>query len=211
MAGIFYGWIGVYYGDLAQMVDTWAYHFESLKETALLKANPLKFISDLFSNSYINGYANFFSNENSWWNDLKSNFFIKILAIFNLLSFGNYYINVIFYSFFSLFGPIAVFRVMKDLYPSKKVQILAGCFLIPSFLYWTSGIHKEGIIFSAIALIIYQVYFGLKQRKFSFLRILLIFIGLILILALRNFLIIPLIPALIAWILSDYLKNKYAP
>jgi len=28
IAGIFYGWIGVYYGNLAQMVDTWMFHYE---------------------------------------------------------------------------------------------------------------------------------------------------------------------------------------
>src|SRR5215217_7903003 len=36
MAGILYGWIGVYYGELAQMVDTWSFHFESVNEYRLL-------------------------------------------------------------------------------------------------------------------------------------------------------------------------------
>ena len=211
MAGIFYGWIGVYYGELAQMVDTWAYHFESLKETASLKSNPLTFFTDIFINSYKNGYYQFFSSENSWWNDLKSNFFIKILAIFNLLSFGNYYINVIFYSFISLFGPIAIYRVMQNVFPMKKFSILIACFIIPSFLYWTSGIHKEGIIYSAMGMIIFSIYFGLKQKHFGPYKIGLIIFGFILMLALRNFLILPLIPALIAWIVSEKLKTKYNP
>jgi hypothetical protein len=29
---------------------------------------------------------------------------------------------------------------------------------VPSFLYWGSGIHKEGLIFTGIALIIFHVY-----------------------------------------------------
>ena len=32
MAGIFYGWIGLYYGGLAQMQDTWGYHYHSIQE-----------------------------------------------------------------------------------------------------------------------------------------------------------------------------------
>ena len=40
MAGIFYGWIGVYYGEMAQMIDTWAYHQESFQEYELLLSNP---------------------------------------------------------------------------------------------------------------------------------------------------------------------------
>ncbi len=43
LAGIFYGWIGVYYGELAQMVDTWAYHYESLTEYQLLLEDPSRF------------------------------------------------------------------------------------------------------------------------------------------------------------------------
>ena len=32
MAGILYGWIGIYYGSMAQMVDTWGFHYYSLQE-----------------------------------------------------------------------------------------------------------------------------------------------------------------------------------
>jgi hypothetical protein len=211
IAGIFYGWIGVYYGELAQMVDTWAYHYQSIKETELLRTHPIVFFTDIFSNTYHTGYFNFFSSENSWWNDLKATFFIKILAIFNLLSNGNYYINVIFYSFLSLFGPIAIYRVMQDVFPNKKIAVVLATFLIPSFLYWTSGLHKEGILFTALALIIYHIYFGLKEKHFGFYRVLVIIFGFILILALRNFLIVPLIPVLLAWILSDKYSNRIKP
>ena len=202
MAGIFYGWIGVYYGELAKMVDTWAYHYESLNEYHLLLNNPSEFFGNLFRSSYESGYSGFLSTKHSWWNDLKSNSFLKILAIFNVFSFGNYYVNVIFYSFISLFGPIALYRVMKDVFPGSKINVLLATFLIPSFIYWTSGIHKDGIIFLGFALVIYHLYFGLKQNKFSVVRLLLIAFGLLLILALRNFLILAFIPALVAWILS---------
>lgn len=208
MAGILYGWIGVYYGNMAQMVDTWAYHYESIKEVEILKHHPINFLTNLFHNTYSTGFSKFFSSENSWWNDLKGNFFIKILAIFNLFSFNNYYINVIFYSFFSLVGPVAVYRVMRDVFPNKKTEVLLGTFLIPSFLYWTSGIHKEGLIFDALAIITYHFYFGLKEGRFSLKRIIYITVGFLLILALRNFLIIMLIPSLIAWFASARLKYK---
>ena len=208
MAGILYGWIGVYYGQLAQMVDTWFYHYESIKEYQVLKTNPSEFFSSLFRNTYESGYSNFLMSENSWWNDLKANFFIKILALFNLLSFGNYYINVIFYSFLSLFGPVAVYRVMQDVYPRRKIAVLLATFLIPSFLYWTSGLHKDGLIFVGIALAVYHIYFGLKEKSFPIYRILLILFGLLIVLGLRNFLIVPLVPAIFAWIVANKLKFK---
>lgn len=209
MAGIFYGWIGVYYGQMAQMVDTWFYHYESLKEYQVLKTNPADFFYSLFHNSYEGGYTNFLVSKNSWWNDLKSNFFIKLMAVFNLFSFGHYYINLIFYSFITLFGPVAVYRIMQDVFPTKKIPVLLATFLIPSFIYWTSGLHKEGLIFLGFALIAYHFYFGFKEKKFPVYRIAIILLGFLLVLILRNFLIITLIPALLAWIAAR--KLHYRP
>lgn len=211
MAGIFYAWIGVYYGEMAQMVDTWGYHYESIRETTILKSAPSQFFGSIFQNTYGDGYTKFLAHENSWWNDLKGTFFVKTLALFNVLSFGNYYINLIFYSFISLFGPVAVYRVMIDVFPDRRLPILLATFLIPSFIYWTSGIHKDGIVFLGIATVIYQVYFGLKETRFSFTRIALILFGLLLVLALRNFLVIPFLPALLAWVLAHYNRHRQAP
>lgn len=208
MAGILYGWIGVYYGEMAQMLDTWAYHYESLKEYQLLRTDPQLFFSNIFHNTYSDGYTKFLSVENSWWNDLKGTFFVKTLAIFNLASFGNYYVNVILYSFITMFGPIAIYRLMKDVFPHRNLPILMATFLIPSVLYWTSGLHKDGIIFFGLMFAIYHIYFGLKENRFSLVRIASIFFGLLLVVALRNFLIIPILPALFAWILASKLKQK---
>src|SRR6185436_14587113 len=138
----------------------------------------------------------------SYWSDLKGNVFIKILSIFDILSFGNYFINVVFYSFITLFGPIAIYRVMKDAFPGKKIAVLLATFLVPSFLYWTSGIHKEGLIFTGIGLVVYVVYFSTKEKRLGFKRICSLITGLILLLALRNFLIVIIVPAILAWLMA---------
>jgi hypothetical protein len=110
-----------------------------------------------------------------------------------------------------MFGPIAIYRVMSDVYPAKKWQLLIAVFLLPSFIYWTSGLHKEGLIFLGFSLVIFNFYFGLKNKKFSTANILLILLGLLLIVTLRNFLIVILIPALLAWFLaSKFSKRRLA-
>jgi hypothetical protein len=199
IVGIFYGWVGLHYNQL----DTWAFHHESLNEKKLLLSDPVELVVSLFRSGYTEDqYGKFLSVENSWWNDLDANFFNKMLAVFNVFSTDNYYINVIFYSFLTLAGPIAFYRVMADVFPGKKLTILLSTFLIPSFIYWTSGIHKDGLVFASITLITYCFYFGMKQNKFSLRRLLLIGVSLLLLLILRNFLIPILIPALLAWVLA---------
>ena len=202
MAGILYGWIGVYYGSLAQMVDTWNFHYNSIQEYRLLHTNPHEYFANLFRDPYEGGLLQFFGNKDSFWNDLKSNVLVKMLSLFDMLSFGYYYVNVIFYSFLTMFGPICCFRIMNDVFPGRKLAIAFATFMIPSFIYWTSGIHKDGLVFTGIAIIAYNIYFGLKEQRFSLKRIALIFLGLLIILVFRNFILVIIAPALIAWLLA---------
>lgn len=204
IAGIIYGWVGVYYGEMAQMVDTWAFHYKGLETSQLLQTNPKGFFAYLFANNY-GGYGNFLASYNSWWNDLHNNSFIMLISFFDVLSFGNYYINVIFFSFITFFGPLVLYRLMIDVFPKRGLPVLLTCVLLPSFLYWTSGIHKDGIVFVAFMLIIYHVYFGLKER-FSVLRILYILLGVLLLLIIRNFLLVIIAPAILVWIIAA--RNK---
>jgi hypothetical protein len=210
IAGIFYGWVGIYYGGLAQMIDTWAYHSYALDEYKLLGSNPHEYLTNLFHNPYENGLSNFFGSSNSYWNDLKTNIFIKTLSVFDIFSFGHYYVNVIFYSYLTFFGPIALYRVMHDAFPGRKIVVLLSVFFVPSLFYWSSGIHKEGLIFAGISLIIYHFYFGTKEKKFGVKRIAGILLGLFLLLVLRNFLIVVMIPAMLAWSLANRWPAKRA-
>ncbi len=204
MAGIFYGWIGVYYGNLAQMLDTWGYHQVGIIEYQILSKNPQEYFENIFYNSYSSGWGDFFGSSDSYWNNLKGNAFVKLLSVFDILSFGHYYVNVIFYSFISLFGPIGIFRVMSDVFPGKKLAVLLATFFIPSFIYWTSGVHKEGLIFLGISLIIYHLYFGWKQKKYTITRWLGVLLGLAILFILRNFLMLLIIPAVLAWLLAAH-------
>jgi hypothetical protein len=204
IAGIFYGWMGHFYGGFAQMLDTWNFHHNSLLEYHLLLDKPNEYLTNLFYDPYNKeGVDSFFGSKNSYWNDLKSNVFIKVLSVFNIFSFGHYYVNVIFYAFITLFGPMAIYRVMADVFPSQKDTVLLATFFVPSFFYWTSGIHKEGLIFVGIALIVYHIYFGIKENQLGVKRWLGIMLGMLILLLLRNFVLVVIIPAIIAWVLAN--------
>jgi len=204
IAGIFYGWMGNYYGGLAQMADTWNYHQNGLMEYRLLISDPNDYFTNLFHDPYNNdGLDGFFSSKDSYWNDLKLNVFIKFLSVFNVFSFGHYYVNVIFYAFISLFGPVAFYRVVTDVFPGQKNLLLPAVFFIPSFFYWSSGIHKEGLIFVGISLVIFHVYFGNKEDKPGLKRWLGVFTGLFILFLLRNFVLVIILPAILAWTVAN--------
>lgn len=204
IVGIIYGWIGLYYGSHAKMTDTWFYHHNGILEYKLLMNDPGEYFTNLFNDPYHKtGVDNFLGSTDSYWNDLKANVFVKILSIFDIFSFGHYYVNVILFSFFSLFGPMAVYRVMTEVFPGRKKLVLLATFFIPSFFFWTSGLHKEGLLFVGIALVLYHIYYANKEKHFSIKRISGVILGLLLLLLLRNFLFVIIIPAMIAWIIAN--------
>ncbi len=208
IAAILYGWIGIYYGGNAKMWDTWILHTLGLYEYNLLQTDPGEYLTNLFRNGYADGMSRFFESRNSYWNDLKGNVFVKMLSVFDIFSFGYYYVNVIFYSFLSLFGPMALYRVMTDAFPGKKRILILAIWGIPSFIYWTSGMHKEGMIFTGITVSVYCVYFARKAGYFNLRKLVVLGFALLIVLILRNFIAILLVPALATWYFAERIKKN---
>jgi hypothetical protein len=211
IAGIFYGWMGLYYGGLAQMMDTWGFHYNGLIEYKLLGSNPHEYFTNIFNDPYPGGAGSFFASTNSYWNDLKGNVFIKLLSIFDVFSFGHYYVNVIFYSFITLFGPMAFYKVMNDVFPGRRLLLLIVVFFIPSFYYWTSGIHKEGLVFLCLAMIIYHIYFASREKKVTVKPVIYFLLWFFLLLIVRNYLAMILLPATLAWLMAIRWPRKVLP
>src|SRR5205085_4930113 len=88
--------------------DTWRFYRLSLQETKWLKRDPISFVNDLFHSGYQSS-GNIFSGQGNYWNDLKSNVIIKLMAIFNVPSLSNYYVDIIFFNFLFLFGLVGIF------------------------------------------------------------------------------------------------------
>lgn len=204
-AGLFIGWMSQKF--YPQGNDYWNLNTAGQKEHQLLLTDPALFFKEILVSSYQNGYEGFFNAVGTYWNDLKNTMIAKLLAVFNIFSRGNYYINSLYFNFFGFFGHVALYRIFSDIYKTRKWALVAGCFLLPSTLYFSSGIHKDLIVFCMLGLFSYSLYFSLKKGfKARYIFMLLIsFTGLLLI---RNFLAIAIIPASIGLVSCFYLKKN---
>lgn len=199
---------GIYFSQPAALAtsDSWNYFQLSKGETDWLLQDPFAFIKDIFTSGYHHS-SNLFLQGNSYWNDLKSNVIIKLMALCNLFTFKNYYANAVLLNYIYFFGPVAVYRIFSPTI-QKNIPTAIAVFCIPSFLFWCSGAHKDGLIFTCIGLIVYFFYTQLKNRKINYIHALYILILLIIIFALRNFLAFLLLPALLVWALCDFYPKK---
>ena len=184
--------------------DTWTYFIDSTTETDWLLRNPKEFFADFFTNNY-STRGNFFASYNSFWNDLKATSFTKLLAILNLFSNKNYYINLLFFNVIFMFGNVAFFKLIYENFTIKKWILVTSVFLTPSFLFWCSAIHKDGLVFSATAIALY-IFYKILNNGFSYKRAVVLLICFCIIFLLRNYYLLAIIPALFGWLLVERFK-----
>lgn len=180
--------------------DTWRFYRQSLEETKWLKFDPWAFTKDLFTHGY-SRTGNVFSGHDSYWNDLKSNIPIKLLAVMNVITFNSYYVAIVLFNMLFFFGLVALYRIMASEWKTDwKIPVIA-IFLLPSTLFWCSGIHKDGLLLSASGLAIFFFYKMIKDGV-TVGRMLLVVTFVVIIFLLRSYVALALLPALLAWWIS---------
>jgi hypothetical protein len=173
--------------------------FNSLNQTALLKKDPLHFVTSIFQSDYDN-YTGLY-NSRSYWNDLRNVFLEKTIGVFNIFSFNNLYIDALFYNFFIFFGHIALYRTFINIWPKLKTPVLAGCFFIPGSMFFLSGINKDSMVFLSVSVVLFAVssLSVALSRSSKIKHTILLLTGLFLLFIIRNFFFTALIPVLLAY------------
>lgn len=203
-AGLTLGWLAHYFSPLN---DYTTLNNEGISEFHNLIHKPSLFFSDIFYSPYQNTYGGYFDAVGSYWNDLRNNIITKILAFLNLISRGHFNTNVLLLNILPFLGSVAIYRIFISIFPDRKWIVIFGCFLIPTSLLFSSGIHKDLFIFSALCFYSYGIFFSIRER-FTWKRILLTLISFFMILLMRNFLAMALMPATAGFVITNKFKIK---
>ena len=123
---------------------------------------------------------------------------IKIAAIFNLFTFNSFFGTGFIFCFFSYLGLWRIFLVFHNAYPSIGKQFTYMLY-IPSVVFWSSGILKDGFCMGCLGLIIYNVEKLKLNDKKILIRILIIVISFNLIWLIKSYIVLCLIIPLLLW------------
>lgn len=195
--GIFSGYMLKHYYGLSN--DSWTFNLNGWSEYHLLMSDPKKFILGIGHSNY-NTYNNFFGSEYSYWNDLRELILLKILAILDIFTRGNYYINTLFINVAGFFGSVAIYRIFSAVYTAGKRAALIGSFLLPSTLLFTSIILKDVLIFWALGIFCYALY-GSIEKKLTRNRSIILLLSFIFLLLMRSYIALVIVPAAVAWLI----------
>jgi hypothetical protein len=192
---------GIFYSQDAYLAnsDTWRYYTLSLKETDWLLHDPVAFFVDLFQSGY-DRPSHLFSSHASYWNDLKDNVIVKSIAVCNVLTFRNYYANAVIFNLVYFIGPVLLFGIAVRFCNLRRWVLVILVFFLPSFLFWQSGLHKDGLIFTCIMVIVNRFYQLVERGKtINWMQICSLIIACILLFSFRNYMLLMMIPAMAAW------------
>ena len=152
--GCLYGWVFLHFygGD-----DTWNFFNESKDQTHLLLQHPLQFFREFLPSFSLKATdyqgweaVQFYIIHFETW------FLIKGLAVLNLFSGKNYYVDVVLFEFLTITGPLLLFKLMARQFPKRTGMHFLLIFFIPSIIFWCSGIRAEALLLLGMVLMIYN-------------------------------------------------------
>lgn len=201
--GLLYGFVfKKYYGG----DDTWKYFNDSLNEYNKLLFQTGQFFREIIPLDSFQKYPAFTDGFRDLLENLEYNALVKSLAVFNLLSFQNYYADVVFFNLFSFIGSYLLFKLFAQTWKEKRLLIYAAAFFIPPTTFWLSGIRSDGLLLLSIGLTLYYFHSWITAKNLKhFLCFLLGFIG-TLIFRIQFFMV--LVPFLVAWGITLYFQWK---
>ncbi len=131
---------------------------------------------------------------------------IRFNAIVMLFAFGSFHVHTVVMCFISLAGLMALYNTFVTYLPSKKKIIFLSIFLIPSVLFWGSGVLKEGILLFALGFLFYSFFNVFVHKKRIIVNTVMLCLSVYLLLINKTYLLIAAGPALTCFLVVDKFK-----
>ncbi len=205
-----YTWV---YTDRAY-ADIFKYFDDSAVMFSALPDRPMDFVKMLFSISNDKPYfdEHYYKVMNHWYREYESNMhndahtIIRFNAALRLISFGEFHVHTVFAAFLSLTGTVALYRAFVDFLPGRERLLAIAVFLIPSVLFWGSGVIKESLLFFGLGILLWQ-WFKLLSNEMTPMGILLIAGASVLLFHLKFYVIASLVPGLAMLFLERFARR----
>lgn len=131
---------------------------------------------------------------------------VRIVSVLDVFALDSYPVISLYFSLFSLYASWKFFTLMYQLYPYPELKNkFAYCiFYIPSVVFWGSGVFKDTLTLSGLYLFTVSIYAIVIKRNLSPKNFIWVSIGLYLMVKIRLFFLIILIPCLLLWFFAEY-------
>ena len=176
--------------------------------------NPLDFFKIMFSIGNNHPYFDrYYSQMNNWYGIYPTNLYgdghmmIRFNALARFISFQYLNVHTVIMNFLSFAGLIGIFKFLKPSVGRQKALFLL-IFLMPSLLFWGSGVLKEGLILFSIGLSLFHLR-KIAENRQQWWRIVLILFGLAILRYTKFYIFAFILPLMIAWLWVNFSRPGF--
>lgn len=169
--------------------------------------NPSVAFDLIFGDNQLTG-SNFSYAIRMWYfDDSPAYFVVRVAGFISLFTFNCYSTIALVFASISFISSWLMYSVLSKMYPNISHSLAYALFFIPSTIFWGSGVLKDTLTLSALALATYSIIniFTLKVRiKRS---ILLLVICFYIIYIIKIYILLCFLPAAIIWVILINVKE----
>lgn len=180
--GILLWAIYTYYYTDRNTSDIYKFYDDAKCIYRALPQHPIHYLQMVFGINTIADYLKpYYDQMHNWyepWNGARfhdNKLIIQLNALLYLFSFGYYNVHTVFMCFLSFKGLAAIYKTFSSFLSDKLTELTLAVFLIPSVLFWGSGVLKEGLIIFSLGMLIYtlnkSLFFWRNLSKKNFLQL----------------------------------------
>ncbi|MFL2589897.1 MAG: hypothetical protein ACJ0QS_07540 [Parvicellaceae bacterium] len=171
-----------------------------------------KGIAVLFNTSSSYNHLSSFNSSSGYpahymWRDPSTFSVSRYSALFCLIGAKSFIINSFIVCCLSYIGLWKFYRLLNILYPGYEKGLAYIILFLPSIAFWGSGIMKDSYTVSSACWITYNFYMVLILRKKVLVNSMFLLINLFIIINMKPYVILSLLPGIILWLNSVYLKK----
>ncbi len=177
--------------------------------------SPINYLKIIFGIHTDHPYIHYELKQTQYWfKPHETNVFndnrtvIRFNLIIYLISLGYYHIHTLILCFLSFVGLTGIYKAFHKLFPDKTLVLLFSIYFLPSVLFWGSGILKESILLFSVGIFIYQFTEMLIHKKRTISTFLWISISFLMLTITKTYVILTLIPSILALITFKYFKKS---
>lgn len=189
--------------------DTTAYHEAAVSLKKLIFYWPAiyyKIIIGDYKWEYL-GYFNSDTGYPQYWRDYQSFMVVRMTSIIEFISFNSYFVTSIILSAISFSGIWKLFRLFCGYYPELNSRFIFTTLFIPSVVFWGSGILKDTYTLTGACWFTYHIHKALILKKEILKNILIALIAGYLVLKIKPYIILSLMPGALLWYSFENLKE----
>ena len=192
--------------------DTFSYYYNSSQIYKALTEDFLVGVQLLFGEDRYDPVYYQYSTNMFFFYDNASMFVVKMAAIFSFFCFNSYAVISVLFAFISFTGLWSLYRTFYEVKPHLYRSAAYAVLFLPSVIFWGSGLMKDTLTIGAVGWLVYSVYKIFIKKENIFISSLVLLAAIYVILSIKIYILLCLLPALILWITLRYtnaIKNTF--